>query len=229
MTADRLSPGEVLQTARLLLRPWRDSDLEPFAALNSDPVVMEHMPTMLDRSASDALVARIRTHFDQHGFGLWAIEVPGIADFVGYVGLLVPRFTAAFTPCVEVGWRLAREHWGRGYATEGARAAVSFGFLSAGLDEIVSFTVPANTRSIAVMERLGMTHDPSDDFDHPSLPAGHRLSRHVLYRLSRRRALSSRAERLSSRAAARDLLDRTRGHIGYDGITEGPSSFHSSG
>lgn len=176
-----------LRTARLLMRPWSDSDLEPFAAMNADPDVMAHMPALLDRSASDALVARVRAHFDERGFGLWAVQVPGIADFIGYVGLLAPRFSAAFTPCVEVGWRLARAHWGRGYATEAARAALRFGFESAGLAEIVSFTSPANTRSIAVMERLGMSHDAADDFAHPSLPAEHPLSHHVLYRLSRAR------------------------------------------
>lgn len=187
---------EAIRTPRLLLRQWRDSDLEPFATMNADPDVMAYMPALLDRSTSDAFVARTREHFERHGFGLWAVEVPGDAAFVGYVGLSVPRFTAAFTPCVEVGWRLAHAHWGCGYATEAARAALSFGFLSAGLSEIVSFTVPANTRSIAVMDRLGMTHDSSDDFIHPSLPAGHPLGPHVLYRLSRarwRRRLDARS------------------------------------
>ncbi len=179
-------PNEI-RTDRLILRRWRDDDLEPFARLNADPEVMEYLPGALDRAASDALVARIRTHFDQHGFGLWAVDVPGVASFVGYAGLAVPRFTVAFTPCVEVGWRLAREHWGHGYATEAARAALEFGFTTGGLDEIVSFTVPANVRSTAVMDRLGMTHDPADDFDHPLLPDGHPLKRHVLYRLSRDR------------------------------------------
>jgi len=180
-----------MRTSRLLLRRWRDADREPFAALNADPVVMAHMPALLDRAASDAFVDRTGVHFDQHGFGLWAVEVPGVSDFIGYVGLAVPRFSAAFTPCVEVGWRLARAHWGKGYATEAARAALSFGFLTAGLSEIVSFTVPANTRSIAVMQRLGMTHDPADDFAHPSLPADHPLSHHVLYRLSADHGLAS--------------------------------------
>ena len=179
-----------MRTARLLLRAWRDADREPFAALNADPAVMAHMPALLDRAASDAFIDRTCAHFDQHGFGLWAVEVPGVSEFIGYVGLSVPRFCAAFTPCVEVGWRLARAHWGQGYATEGARAALSVGFLSAGLSEIVSFTVPANTRSIAVMQRLGMTHDPADDFAHPSLPADHPLSHHVLYRLSPERWLA---------------------------------------
>lgn len=180
--ADAL-PNE-LRTDRLTLRRWRDEDLEPFAQLNADPEVMAHMPSLLNRAESDALAARIRGQFEQRGFGLWAVEVPGVAPFIGYVGLAVPRFTAHFTPCVEVGWRLARAHWGFGYATEAARASLAFGFDHVRLDEIVSFTVPANTRSIAVMERLGMTRDPADDFDHPGLPEGHPLRRHVLYRLT---------------------------------------------
>jgi len=182
------TPGSMLpdsmRTDRLLLRGWRDEDLAPFAELNSDPEVMTFMPALLDRRESDAFAARIGEQLEQRGFGLWAVEVPHVAPFIGYVGLSVPRFTAAFTPCVEVGWRLARAHWGRGYATEAARTALTFGFERVGLEEIVSFTVPANARSIAVMERLGMSHDPADDFDHPSLPAGHPLQRHVLYRLT---------------------------------------------
>jgi RimJ/RimL family protein N-acetyltransferase len=176
-------PHEI-RTERLILRRWRDTDLEPFARLNADPEVMAHLPALLDRAASDALAKRIREHFERHGFGLWAVEAPGVAPFLGFVGLSIPRFTAAFTPCVEVGWRLARGYWGKGYATEAARAALDVGFVNVGLDEIVSFTVPANGRSIAVMQRLGMTRDPADDFDHPSLPPDHPLRRHVLYRLT---------------------------------------------
>jgi RimJ/RimL family protein N-acetyltransferase len=174
-----------LRTTRLVMRRWREADREPFAALNADPVVMEHYPSTLDRAASDAAVDRIEAHFDEHGFGLWAVEVPGTAPFVGFVGLMTPSFEAHFTPAVEVGWRLGCEHWGHGYATEAAREAVRVGFETLGLREIVSYTVPANTRSRRVMERLGMSHDEADDFDHPNLPAGHRLQRHVLYRLPR--------------------------------------------
>jgi RimJ/RimL family protein N-acetyltransferase len=174
-----------LRTERLLLRGWRESDLAPFAALNADPRVMEHFPSRLTRAESDFAVERIAEHFAHHGFGLWAVEAPGMAAFLGFVGLSVPRFEAAFTPCVEVGWRLAREHWGRGFAPEAARAALRFGFEEIGLDEIDSFTVPANTKSRRVMEKIGMGHDPADDFDHPGLPAGHPLQRHVLYRLRR--------------------------------------------
>jgi RimJ/RimL family protein N-acetyltransferase len=166
-----------------MLRRWRPEDREPFAAMNADPRVMEHFPKLLSREESGAFVERIEAHLDEYGFAHWAVELPGVAPFIGFIGLSVPQFEAAFTPCVEVGWRLAAEHWGRGYAIEGARAAVEFGFGQLGLKEIVSFTVPANVRSRRVMEKLGMTHDPADDFEHPRLPPGHALRRHVLYRL----------------------------------------------
>nr|WP_205830096.1 GNAT family N-acetyltransferase [Microbispora sp. CL1-1] len=165
------------------MRRWREDDKEPFAALNADPVVMEHFPATLSREDSDALAERIEAGFDEHGFGLWAVEADG--EFIGFTGLSVPRFTAPFTPCVEIGWRLARSAWGRGYATEAARASLEDGFGRAGLTEVVSFTAVQNVRSQAVMRRLGMTHDPADDFDHPALPAGHPLRRHVLYRIRR--------------------------------------------
>ncbi len=174
-----------LHTDRLILREWRDEDLEPFAALNSDPEVMRYMPKLLSREDSDERVGQIREHFERHGFGLWAVEVRGAQPFAGFVGLSVPQYETLFTPCVEVGWRLAREVWGYGYATEAARAALGFGFTRIGLIEIVSFTVPDNQRSRRVMERLGMTHDPNGDFEHPLLPEGHPLRRHVLYRLAR--------------------------------------------
>ncbi len=173
----------VLTTKRLRLRAWEERDLAPFAALNADPLVMAHFPNCLDRAESDAFVARIRDHFARHGFGLWAVEVPGVTGFAGFVGLAVPAFQAPFTPCVEIGWRLAAACWGHGYATEAARAAVAFGFNELGLKEIVSFTVPANLPSRRVMERLDMTRTPADDFEHPNLPPGHKLRPHVLYRL----------------------------------------------
>jgi ribosomal-protein-alanine N-acetyltransferase len=172
-----------LTTPRLTLRRWRDEDRAPFAAMNADPRVMEFFPATLSRAESDALVDRIEAHFDEHGFGAWAIEVPGVAPFVGFTGLSVPRFEAPFMPCVEVGWRLAVAHWGKGYATEAARLALDYGFETLRLAEIVAFTVPANLRSRAVMERIGMRRDPADDFDHPALAAGHPRRRHVLYRL----------------------------------------------
>lgn len=176
-----------VRTERLLLREWRDDDRAPFARLNADPRVAEFLSRPLDREASDALVDRIVGHWADDGFGLWAVERVEDGDFLGFTGLSAPAFEAPFTPAVEVGWRFAPEAWGHGYATEAARAAVAFGFEALGLDEIVSFTAPANVRSRAVMERIGMTHDPADDFDHPNLPDGHPLRRHVLYRLPQAR------------------------------------------
>jgi RimJ/RimL family protein N-acetyltransferase len=173
-----------LRGDRLLLRQWVPQDLEAFAAMNADPRVMEHLPSPLTRSQSDDwALERIIPGLAELGFGLWAVEVPEVAPFIGYVGLTVHTFESTFTPCVEVGWRLAFPYWGNGYATEAARIVVDFGFEMKGLDEIVSFTVPANVRSISVMERLGMSY--AGEFDHPKLPEGHRLRRHVLYRLSR--------------------------------------------
>ena len=176
----------MLTSARLRLRPWRDEDLPAYAALNADPQVTEFL-LPLNRSESDASARRIQQGIDRLGYGLWAVEVFGVADFIGFTGLNVPRFDAHFTPCVEIGWRLARNFWGFGYATEAARLALDYGFNQAGLKEIVAFTVAANQRSRRVMDRLGMTRSPEDDFDHPSVPEGHRLKRHVLYRLDRER------------------------------------------
>lgn len=178
-----------LVTPQLVLRRWRQADRESFAALNADPVAMEHMPAVLDRAQSDALVDRIEKHFEEHGFGLWVVDVVQGDErgFAGCVGLLRVAFDAPFAPAVEVGWRLLPSTWGRGYATEAAREACRFGFEGLGLEEIVSFTVPANVRSRAVMERLGMVHDVEGGFEHPRIPEGHRLRAHVLYRLSRER------------------------------------------
>ncbi|HLJ03156.1 MAG TPA: GNAT family N-acetyltransferase [Solirubrobacteraceae bacterium] len=176
-----------MRTERLLLRQWRDSDLEPFAALNADPEVMRYFPGTQSRQQSDALAERERRAIAERGWGLWAVEVLDGPEFIGFVGLNEPGFEAHFTPAVEVGWRLAREHWGHGYATEAARAAVAFGFGELALSEIVSFTTEPNLRSRRVMERLGMTHDPAGDFDHPMLPDWP-LRRHVLYRLANPRA-----------------------------------------
>lgn len=173
-----------VRTDRLLLRRWRPEDREPFAALNADPQVMEYFPNPLSREESDATADRIEAHFQKHGYGFCAVEIPGVASFAGLIGLCVPRFEAPFMPAIEIGWRLAPEHWGRGYAAEGARAALAFGFKTLQLKEILSMTVPANWRSRRVMENIGMTHCPGDDFDHPLLPEGHRLRRHVLYRIA---------------------------------------------
>ncbi len=192
MTSDApIAPGPRLHTERLLLRPWAPADREPFAALNADPEVARYLIGPMSRADSDALADRIEAGFQANGFGLWAIEITATGEFVGFTGLSRPRFEAHFTPAVEVGWRLARTAWGHGYATEAARAALEYGFGPAGLDEIVSFTTKTNARSRAVMNRLGMTRDPADDFDHPMLVEDHPLRPHVLYRLARARWLSS--------------------------------------
>ncbi len=183
-------PAE-LSTERLRLRRWHAEDLPPFAALNADQRVMEFFPSRLDRTESDAMATRICEHFARHGFGLWAVEVQGVTSFAGFVGLLVPQFEAHFTPCVEIGWRLAYEHWNKGYASEGARAALRFAFEELRLDEVVSMTTVANERSRRVMERLGMSRNPADDFDHPKVAEGHPLRRHVLYRLRRAHDVST--------------------------------------
>jgi RimJ/RimL family protein N-acetyltransferase len=178
----------VSQTERLNLRHWLPSDREPFARLNADARVMEHFPNVLSREESDQGVDRIESHFQKHGFGLCAAELRETGAFIGFVGLAIPSFEAHFTPCVEIGWRLAAEYWSLGLATEGAREMVRYAFEVVKLNQLVSMTVPANMRSRRVMEKLGMTRDPSDDFDHPNLPDGHPLRHHVLYRLQRSRA-----------------------------------------
>jgi RimJ/RimL family protein N-acetyltransferase len=175
--------SDEIRTTRLRLRRWRADDLAPFAALNADPRVVEFLAGPLTREESDALVARIESHFDTHGFGFFAVECLDDGGLAGFVGLSVPRFEAPFTPCVEIGWRLANAVQGRGYATEAARAALAYGFETVGLREIVSFTVPANVRSRRVMEKLGLRRDAAEDFDHPMMPVGHPLRPHVLYRL----------------------------------------------
>jgi RimJ/RimL family protein N-acetyltransferase len=174
-----------LVTGRLILRRWQESDREPFAALNADIRVMEFFPGKLSRRESNKFVDRIESHFEQHGFGLYATELSADQSFIGYIGLAIPQFTAAFTPCVEVGWRLAGNHWGKGLATEGAREVLRLAFGHLKLDSLVSYTVPANVRSRRVMEKLGMSNDPVEDFEHPQIPEGHPLRRHVLYRLRR--------------------------------------------
>jgi ribosomal-protein-alanine N-acetyltransferase len=173
-----------LRTDRLLLRPWDDADLDPFAALNADPEVMEHFPAPLTREQSDAAVGRFRAAFDEQGWGLWAAERLDTGAFIGFVGLSEPAFDAPFLPGVEVGWRLGREHWGHGFATEGGTAALAFAFDVLGLDEVVSFTTVGNERSRRVMERLGLRHHPDEDFVHPNVPADSPIRHHVLYRIT---------------------------------------------
>ncbi len=182
-----------LRTRRLVLRGWRDADLDTFASLNADPAVMEHFPSTLDRASSNALAVRIAANLAADGFGFWAVEIPGVTGFAGFCGIAPVRFGAEFTPAVEAGWRLDRARWGKGYAAESAQAAIDYGFATAGLDEIVSFTVPQNLRSRALMERLGFVHDPAGDFDHPFLAGSDKYERHVLYRLPRAGSNASRS------------------------------------
>lgn len=171
-----------IRTQRLLIRSWQDSDAEPFAVMNADPEVRRHFPSCLTRPQSDAQMKRLAGHIITHGWGFWALELPGIAPFIGFCGIETVRFSAPFTPAVEIGWRLARPYWGHGYAQEAAQATLTFGFGTLGLDEIVAFTIPANVRSWRLMERLGMTRDPTDDFEHPNVAEGHPMRLHVLYR-----------------------------------------------
>jgi RimJ/RimL family protein N-acetyltransferase len=173
-----------LYTSRLRLRQWHPDDREPFAHLNADPRVMEFFPSCLDRCASDAMADRLQSLIAERGWGFWAVETLGGANFIGFVGLHIPTAELPFSPCVEVGWRLAFEHWGNGYATEAATAALQFGFETLNLLEIVSFTALQNNRSRSVMGKLHMRLDPNT-FKHPSLPIGHALREHCLYRLSR--------------------------------------------
>lgn len=174
---------ERLRTQRLLLRGFTDADRDPFAALDADPAVMEHFPYPTDRARSDALVDRVRAGWEERGWGLWAVERADTGEMVGFTGLSPATFDAPFTPAVEVGWRLARPHWGHGFATEAGRASLRVAFTDLGVDEVVSFTAAGNTRSRAVMERLGLRRDPADDFAYPTIPEGHPLRAHVLYRV----------------------------------------------
>jgi RimJ/RimL family protein N-acetyltransferase len=174
-----------LVTDRLLLRHWREADREPFAKMNADPKVMEFMPKLLSRSESDEFADRIEAHFAKHGFGLFAAEHRATGEFMGFMGLLIPAFEAPFMPAVEIGWRLSAKWWGQGFATEGGREVARYSFEVIGLESLVSFTPAGNRRSRRVMEKLRMTRDPAEDFDHPRLPPGHPLRRHVLYRLAK--------------------------------------------
>jgi len=165
---------------RVVLRQWQESDLEPFAAMNADAEVMRFFPKPLSRDESAFTMTRLRARIDERGWGLWALEVNGV--FAGFTGLAEPKFTAHFTPCVEIGWRLRKEFWGQGIAFDAARQAMDYAFAELKLAQLVSFTAALNLRSRRLMERLGFSHDGRDDFDHPEIAEGHMLRRHVLYR-----------------------------------------------
>ncbi len=174
----------ILDTDRLILREWKDEDIPAFIAMNQDPRVMEFFPALRTEQESRALVERICQHFRAHGFGAFAVELKATGEFIGFTSLMIPDFEAHFTPCVEIGWRLAHKFWGKGYATEAAKAVLKEGFEKHGLEEIVSFTSMLNKPSMRVMEKIGLKRDLNGDFDHPNIPKDHRLARHVLYRLS---------------------------------------------
>lgn len=181
--ATRLLRPEI-RTARTILRPWRPADRDALAELHSDREVMRHMPATLSREESDALVDAFEARWREGALAPWALEIAHTGELAGFVGLHRPTFEARFTPCVEIAWRLRREHWGHGYALEAATAALVEAFDGAGIGEVLAWTVEANARSWRLMERLGMRRD-AEPFDHPRLPEGHPLRRHVLYRLTR--------------------------------------------
>jgi RimJ/RimL family protein N-acetyltransferase len=183
-----------LVTHRLLLRRWRPEDREPFARLNADLRVMEFFPALMSREESDQQIERFERNFEEHGFGMWAVERHNAPGCIGCIGLLVVDFEAPFTPCVEIGWKLAAEYWGLGFATEGARESLRYGFTKLALGEIFSFTTVANARSRRVMEKIGLHHDPAGDFDYVKLPEGHPLRRHVLYRAKREQWLRTSSD-----------------------------------
>jgi RimJ/RimL family protein N-acetyltransferase len=173
----------IIDTDRLVLRRWHSRDLPSFSELNADPRVMEFFPATLTPAETEAMVKLIEERIDQHGFGFWAAELKQTQELIGFVGLNVPGYPLPFSPCVEIGWRLAHRFWGQGLAQEAARASLQYGFERLGLNEIVAFTASDNMRSRRVMENLGMLYDPQDDFDHPKIAEGHPLRRHVLYRI----------------------------------------------
>jgi RimJ/RimL family protein N-acetyltransferase len=173
----------VIETPRLILRTWKDSDIEPFAAMNQDPEVMKFFPAILSPEESDSLINRQRQRFKEHGFCCYAVELKSTGEFIGFVGLAIPLFEAPFMPAVEIGWRIAKAYWNQGYATEAAKYVLNHAFNDLNLSEVVSFTAVQNLTSRRVMEKIGMTHSPNDDFDHPRLPEGHPLRQHVLYRI----------------------------------------------
>lgn len=186
-----MEPILQLESARLLLRQWRDDDLPAFAAMCADPQVMRYFPAPLSRLESAALIGRIRGHFAEHGFGLWALERKDSGAFIGFTGLLEVGFEAPFTPAVEIGWRLAREHWGLGYASEAAWTALRCAFDRLALEQVVSFTSRNNLASQKVMQAIGMHHAAQEDFEHPKLAADHPLREHVLYRITREQWLET--------------------------------------
>ncbi|KTD11233.1 GNAT family N-acetyltransferase [Legionella jamestowniensis] len=175
---------KIIESKRLIIREWLETDYPLFIEMNADAQVMQYFPAILSEKETMAMLARIHAHIQQHGFGLWAAELKETAEFIGFIGLNIPSFSAHFSPCVEIGWRLSPRFWGKGLAIEGAKAVLAYGFKQLGLKEIVSFTTITNVRSQRVMQKIGMTCDGKDNFCHPNLPLKHPLSPHVLYRIT---------------------------------------------
>jgi RimJ/RimL family protein N-acetyltransferase len=174
-----------LETDRLILRSWRDSDFDPMAIIDQDANVCEFLPKIGDRESTATMIQRIIKHDIEHGFSLYAVELKATHEMIGFIGLISPSFDAHFTPAVEIGWRLASHHWNEGYATEGAKAVLHHAFVDLNLERVVSFTVVDNQRSRRVMEKIGLHHNREDDFDHPKLAQDSPLKRHVLYQVSK--------------------------------------------
>lgn len=175
--------GQIIETERLILRTWQESDFEPMCAINQDSRVMEYFPRLQDKEVTRTLIQNINAHYEQYGFTLYAVELKKSAEFIGFIGLFTIDFDVAFAPAVEIGWRLAAKHWGQGYAPEGAKAVLDYAFNVLKLNEVVSMTAESNLKSRRVMEKIGMHWDPADDFDHPKVANGP-LKHHVLYRIS---------------------------------------------
>jgi RimJ/RimL family protein N-acetyltransferase len=175
----------IIETQRLILRTWKHSDLDLMLEINQDPKVMEYFPSLQDLSGTKKLIDKINTHFSECGYSLYAVQTKDTDTFIGFIGLLTANFKASFTPATEIGWRLSSKHWNKGYATEGAKSVLDYAFNSLNIPEIISFTSIENTKSTRVMEKIGLKHNPSDDFDNPNLPSDSPLLRHVLYRLKK--------------------------------------------
>ena len=184
---------KILETDRLILRTWSDDDLQPMLAINQDPKVMEYFPGLQDLETTKNFITKVNDHFNKYGYSLYACERKDTNEFIGFIGLLIADFKAHFTPAIEIGWRLSSKHWGQGFATEGAKAALDYAFRELKISEIVSFTTAGNAKSIRVMEKIGLQHNVNDAFDHPKLDDTSPLKRHVLYRLSREKYLQGQS------------------------------------
>ena len=175
----------MIKTERLVLRKWMQADSIPFAEMNKDKEVMQYFPSVLSDEETAAMINRIGLHFEKYGFGLYALEKISTKEFIGYTGFMIPSFESFFTPCVEIGWRLRKEDWGKGYATEAAKACLHYGFETLGFEEIYSFTSKINLRSEKVMQAIGMIKE--GEFDHPNISLNHSLCRHLLYKIEKQK------------------------------------------